>query len=68
MYKLKTNRSIKKRFQFTGSGKILKRRAFRNHLLQKKSNKRKRKLRRVRPVICNGACLLMNSLNYTKLN
>nr|YP_010986374.1 ribosomal protein L35 [Pachymeniopsis lanceolata]WOL37292.1 ribosomal protein L35 [Pachymeniopsis lanceolata] len=45
MYKLKTSRSIMKRFKLTSSGKLLRHRASRNHLLQKKSTKRKQKLR-----------------------
>nr|YP_010985972.1 ribosomal protein L35 [Grateloupia asiatica]WOL36890.1 ribosomal protein L35 [Grateloupia asiatica] len=45
MYKLKTSRSIIKRFKLTSSGKLLRHRASRNHLLQKKSTKRKQKLR-----------------------
>lgn len=45
MPKLKTNRSAAKRFRRTKSGKIKKRRAFRGHILGKKSRKRKRKLR-----------------------
>jgi large subunit ribosomal protein L35 len=42
MPKLKTRKSTAKRFQFTGSGKIVRRRAGHNHLLQHKSTKRKR--------------------------
>nr|ARW64992.1 ribosomal protein L35 [Polysiphonia sertularioides] len=47
MYKLKTNRSIKKRFKITTKGKILRRKACKSHLLQKKSSNEKRKLRKV---------------------
>jgi len=44
--KLKTNRGAAKRFKITGSGKKIKRqRAFANHILTKKSPKRKRTLR-----------------------
>ena len=43
--KLKTNRSAKKRFKITANGKILRNRAFGNHLLTHKSSKRKRKYR-----------------------
>nr|YP_009488751.1 50S ribosomal protein L35 [Grateloupia filicina]AWD77436.1 50S ribosomal protein L35 [Grateloupia filicina]BCB15049.1 50S ribosomal protein L35 [Grateloupia asiatica] len=45
MYKLKTSKSIVKRFKLTSRGKLLRHRASRNHLLQKKSAKRKQKLR-----------------------
>lgn len=44
MVKLKTSKSIQKRFRITGSGKILRRQAFKAHLLAKKSSKRKRLL------------------------
>ena len=45
MPKLKTSKSIKKRFKVTGQGKLLRRQAFRSHILEKKSSKRKRILR-----------------------
>jgi large subunit ribosomal protein L35 len=44
MPKMKTDTGAKKRFKVTGSGKIRRRRAFTNHLLEKKSSKRKRRL------------------------
>jgi large subunit ribosomal protein L35 len=44
--KLKTSRGAAKRFKITGSGKKVKRqKAFANHILTKKSPKRKRNLR-----------------------
>ena len=43
--KMKTNRAAAKRFRFTGSGKVKINRAFRRHILTKKSRKTKRKLR-----------------------
>jgi large subunit ribosomal protein L35 len=46
MPKLKTRRSIAKRFRFTGSGKIKRGRAGLRHLLTSKPSHRKRKLRR----------------------
>ena len=46
MPKLKTNRSAKKRFRKTGTGKIRRYHAFKNHILTKKSAKRKRGLRK----------------------
>lgn len=45
MPKLKTHRGTAKRFKVTGSGRIKRRRAFRNHILTKKSTKQKRHLR-----------------------
>ncbi len=44
MPKLKTRRAAAKRFRVTGTGKIMRRKAFRNHLLQKKTAVRKRNL------------------------
>lgn len=42
MPKLKTHKGTAKRVKVTGSGKVTRRRAFGNHLLSKKSNRRKR--------------------------
>ncbi len=44
MPKLKTKSSAKKRFKLTGTGKIKRKHAFKNHILTKKSTKRKRAL------------------------
>jgi large subunit ribosomal protein L35 len=44
MPKMKTNRAAAKRFKVTGSGKIKREKAYRSHILTKKSSKRKRKL------------------------
>ena len=46
MPKMKTNRGAAKRFRATGSGKITRRKAFANHILTKKTTKRKRRLRK----------------------
>ena len=45
MPKVKTNSSAKKRFKVTGTGKITFQKAFKRHILTKKSTKRKRALR-----------------------
>lgn len=44
MPKLKTNKSAKKRFKKTASGAYKHRSSFRNHILTKKSSKRKSRL------------------------
>ena len=44
MPKLKTRRAAAKRFKATGSGKIVRRKAYKNHLLQHKTSTRKRRL------------------------
>ncbi|PRR82893.1 50S ribosomal protein L35 [Clostridium vincentii] len=46
MPKMKTHRGAAKRFRKTGSGKLKRAKAFRSHILTKKSPKRKRKLRK----------------------
>jgi len=45
MPKMKTNRGAAKRFKTTGTGKIVRNKAFASHILTKKSTKRKRSLR-----------------------
>ncbi|MGI8774249.1 MAG: 50S ribosomal protein L35 [Actinomycetota bacterium] len=44
MPKMKTHRGAAKRFKITPTGKIRRRRAFANHILEKKTAKRKRHL------------------------
>lgn len=46
MPKIKTHRGAAKRFNVTGSGKIKRNKAFKRHILNKKSAKRKRTLRK----------------------
>ena len=46
-YKIKSSKSILKRFKITASGKYLRHKACRSHLLQKKSSKHKQHLRKV---------------------
>ena len=45
MPKVKTNSSAKKRFKVTGGGEITFQKAFKRHILTKKSTKRKRSMR-----------------------
>ena len=45
MPKLKTHRGAAKRFRRTASGKIVRSKAFKQHILTSKSTKRKRNLR-----------------------
>jgi large subunit ribosomal protein L35 len=44
MPKMKTDKGAAKRFKITGSGKIMRRKAFRGHMLEKKSSRRTRRL------------------------
>jgi large subunit ribosomal protein L35 len=46
MPKMKTHRGAAKRFKVTGSGRVLRRKAYRSHLLEKKPSKRTRRLAR----------------------
>jgi large subunit ribosomal protein L35 len=50
MPKQKTHSGAKKRFKVTATGKILRRRAPKSHMLEKKSPKRKRSFRRPAPL------------------
>lgn len=45
MPKMKTHRGAAKRFKKTGTGKLKRNKAFKSHILTKKSAKRKRNLR-----------------------
>jgi large subunit ribosomal protein L35 len=43
--KKKTNKAAAKRFRLTGSGRVRRRKAYKSHILTKKTAKRKRHLR-----------------------
>ncbi|MGI8711339.1 MAG: 50S ribosomal protein L35 [Acidimicrobiales bacterium] len=45
MPKMKTHSGAAKRFKATGTGKLRRRRAFRNHMLEKKPSTRTRRLK-----------------------
>lgn len=44
MPKMKTNSGAKKRFKFTGTGKIKRKHAYKRHILTKKAKDQKRRL------------------------
>ncbi|TKJ42452.1 50S ribosomal protein L35 [candidate division LCP-89 bacterium B3_LCP] len=46
MPKMKTKRGAAKRFRFSASGKIKRKKAYASHILTKKTSKRKRNLRK----------------------
>ena len=46
MPKLKTNRAAAKRFKKTGTGKLKRNKAYKLHILTKKTTKKKRELRK----------------------
>ncbi|MBN2356347.1 50S ribosomal protein L35 [candidate division KSB1 bacterium] len=45
MPKMKSNRGASKRFRLTATGKVRRNKAYKSHILTKKSQKRKRNLR-----------------------
>ncbi|SFS72208.1 50S ribosomal protein L35 [Marininema halotolerans] len=59
MPKMKTRRAAAKRFNKTGTGKIKRNHAFTSHILESKSPKRKRKLRK-------GALMAKGDVKRTK--
>ena len=46
MPKMKTSRAAEKRFKVTGTGKLKRSKAYKQHILTKKSTKKKRELRK----------------------
>nr|YP_009293615.1 ribosomal protein L35 [Rhodymenia pseudopalmata]AOM64297.1 ribosomal protein L35 [Rhodymenia pseudopalmata] len=64
MSKLKTSKSIVKRLKITSSGKFFRRRASRNHLLQKKTSERKQKLRKISRVFSGNILNFSSKLPY----
>jgi large subunit ribosomal protein L35 len=54
MPKMKTHKGATKRFKVTGSGKVRRYKAFKSHILTKKTSKRKRRLRQAGLVATNG--------------
>jgi len=54
MPKMKRHAGAKKRFSITGKGKVRRLKAYKSHILTKKTAKRKRNLRRPAIVATNG--------------
>ena len=54
MPKMKSHQGAKKRFKVTGTGKVKRMKAFKSHILTKKTSKRKRNLRRATIVATRG--------------
>ena len=50
MPKIKTKRGAAKRFKVSKTGKVMRRRGFKSHILSTKSRKRKRRLRQAESV------------------
>ena len=62
MPKMKTHRGTAKRFRVTGSGKIMHARSLRNHILEKKSPKRKRGFRQDAEVAASDSKVVKKNL------
>ena len=62
MPKMKTHRGAAKRFRLTGSGKVRRNKAYKRHILTKKTTKTKRNLRK--PAMTD-ATNVKNCLLYT---
>ncbi|GAC1516707.1 MAG: 50S ribosomal protein L35 [Gemmatimonadaceae bacterium] len=52
--KMKTHKGAKKRFKVTATGKVRRMKAYKSHILTKKTAKRKRNLRRPTTIATNG--------------
>lgn len=61
---MKTSKSIYKRFKITAGGKFLRRKAMRNHLLQKKTSNRKQTLRKIALVYQGDILYFRDKLPY----
>ena len=66
MPKIKTHTGAKKRFKVTKSGKIKLSHAGRRHILNKKSTKRKRAMRKAGYVDASNAPQIMRLIPYAK--
>ncbi len=64
MPKLKTKRSAAKRFHKTGTGELKRMKAYKSHILTKKSTKRKRNLRKATITDPTNATVMQRILPY----
>ena len=64
MPKLKTKRAAAKRFKKTGPGKLKRMKAFKSHILTKKSTKRKRNLRKATITDATNAKVMNQIMPY----
>ncbi|KAK6944312.1 Ribosomal protein L35 [Dillenia turbinata] len=67
-YKMKTHKASAKRFRVTGRGKIVRRRAGKQHLLAKKNTKRKLRLSKMHPVSRSDYDNVIGAMPYLKVN
>ena len=64
MPKIKTSRAAAKRFKKTGTGKLKRMKAYKSHILKKKSTKRKRNLRQSTVTDATNAKVMKKILPY----
>lgn len=64
MPKMKTKSSAKKRFKVLGSGKIVRAKAFKRHILTKKTTKAKRQLRGTTTINSRDVAAVSKMLPY----
>ncbi|MGI6080640.1 MAG: 50S ribosomal protein L35 [Candidatus Avilachnospira sp.] len=62
--KLKTKRAAAKRFKKTGTGKLVRHKAYKSHILTKKTTKRKRNLRKATTVDSTNVAAMKKVLPY----
>ena len=66
MPKIKTHRATAKRFKVTGSGEFKRNKAYKSHILEKKSPKRKRNLRKATLASASDRARVKKLLPYAK--
>ena len=64
MPKMKTNKAASKRFKKTGTGELKRMKAYKSHILTKKSAKRKRNLRHAAMTDSTNAKVMKKILPY----
>ncbi|NLO81509.1 MAG: 50S ribosomal protein L35 [Clostridiales bacterium] len=64
MPKIKTHKGAAKRFWLTKSGKIKRAKAYKNHILNEKTSKRKRRLRKGGYVSAEDAPMIKKMIPY----
>ncbi|MBQ7776255.1 MAG: 50S ribosomal protein L35 [Lachnospiraceae bacterium] len=64
MPKMKTSRSAAKRFKLTGTGKLKRNKAYKRHILTKKTRKTKRNLRKAAMVDATNIKTMKKILPY----
>ena len=66
MPKMKTHRGAAKRFSLTGTGKVKRNKAYKSHILNKKSSKRKRNLRKATTMVAGEEKRIKVLIPYKK--